>query len=148
MRKIDYEKLNWEAKSNWEFCGSYENLREVWERYWECIGIRVSIEEFGYKFPYKGLAFKKGDIVKYTSDDGEQSLGVVDTPVGGDCWFIIRLSSGNKLKIYPGRLNEHIAPAGIPEELVALARAEAGKPIDFSKCPLKDPGACMKGGEA
>lgn len=147
MGKIDYEKLNWEAKTNWEFCGSYENLREVWNRTWEYIGIRVPIEEFGYKFPYKGLAFKKGDIVKYTSDDGEQSLAVVDTPVSSGCWFVIRLSSGKKLSIAPGQVHKRIAPAGIPEELMALARAEAGKPIDLSKCPLKEAGACMKGRE-
>lgn len=145
MGKINYEKINWEAKTNWEFCGSYENLQETWSRLWEYVGIRFPIEEFGYKHPYKGLAFKKGDIVKHTPTDGEPVLGVVDNPVDESGWFIIRLASGRVVKIHPNLLGKQVVTAGIPDELMALARAESGKPFDLSKCPLKDPGACMKG---
>ena len=66
MGKMDYGKINWNAKTNWQFCGSYENLREIWNRYWNHVGVKVSIEEFGYRIPFRGLAFKKGDVVKYT----------------------------------------------------------------------------------
>ena len=145
MSKIDYEKINWNAKTNWEFCGSYENLREVWNRCYEYIGLWVPIEEFGYKAPYKGIAFKKGDIVRYTPDIGEQALGVVDVPVDGNGWFAIRLDSGRVLKVHPNKLGECVAPAGIPDELMALARAEAATAsVDLSKCPLKKADACME----
>lgn len=38
--KIDYGKIDWNAKTNWGFCGTKENLRTVWERNWEYIGVR------------------------------------------------------------------------------------------------------------
>lgn len=145
MSKMNYEKINWEANTNWGFYGSYENLREAQNRLWEYVGIKVSIEEFGYKIPYKGLAFKKGDIVKYTPTDGEPTLGVVDAPVGENGWFVIRLASGRTKKIHPNGLGKQVVTAGIPEELMALARAEAATAsVDLSKCPLKKAGACME----
>ena len=39
---------------------------------------------------------------------------------------------------------ERPVTADVPEELIALARAEIGKPVDFSKRPLKKQGACME----
>lgn len=142
---MDYEKINWGAKTNWGFYGSYKNLQEAWNRLWEYVGIRIPIEEFGYKLPYKGVAFKKGDIVRYTPTDGEPMLGVVDTPVGEDGWFIIRMSSGKTVKIHPNYLGKQVVTAGIPDELMALARAEAATAsVDLSKCPLKKAGVCME----
>lgn len=142
---MNYEKINWKANTNWGFYGSYENLQEAWNRCWEYVGIRVSIEEFGYKLPCKGLAFKKGDIVRYTPADGEPMLCVVDTPVGDNGWFTLRLSSGRTTKVHPNHLGERVVTAGIPDELMALARAEAAAAsVDLSKCPLKKAGACME----
>ena len=144
MRKIDYKKIKWDAATNWEFCGSKKNLREVWNRTWENIGIQVPIEEFGYELPRRGLAYDKGDVVTYTGQS-RPMLAVVDTPVGTDGYFYVRLPDGSKLKIHPNEVAKKVSIADIPEELVALARAEAGKTIDFSKCPLKDPGVCVRG---
>lgn len=148
MRKIDYGKIKWGARTNWEFCGSKENLREVWNRTWEYLGIRVSIEEFGYNVPRLGLVYEKGDVVTYT--DGDRSIfAVVDTPVDSTTgYFYVRIASGHRLKIHPGDLARKVSIADIPDELMSLARMEAGKPLDISKCPLKEAGACMKGGEA
>lgn len=145
MSMVDYRKINWNAKTNWEFCGSYENLREVWNRYGEHTGIRLSIEEFGYKLPLRGLAFERGDVVKYTPTAGEPVLGVVNLPVMHNGWFNIRKSDGETLDVHPNMLGKCVAPAGIPDELMALARAEAAAAsVDLSKCPLKKAGACME----
>lgn len=145
MSKVDRGKINWNAKTNWEFCGSYENLREVWNRHAEHVGVKFPIEEFGYRYPLKGLAFEKGDIVKYTPDVGEQVLGIVAAPVNNGGWFAIRKDNGQILTVHPDKLGECVAPAGIPDELMALARAEAAAAsVDLSKCPLKKAGACME----
>lgn len=144
MRKIDYSKIKWDAKTNWEFCGSKENLKEVWNRASECRGVRLSIEEFGYGKPNPGHAYEKGDIVTYTGDE-LPVLAVVETPVTGAGYFIVKTSDGSLLRIHPSNIADQVSIADIPEELVMLARAEAGKPLDLSKCPLKDAGACMKG---
>lgn len=145
MSRIDYGKISWNAKTNWEFCGSYENLREVWNRYWDNFGVRLSIEEFGYKTPYKGLAFKKGDVVTYTQDNGERIFAVVDIPVNAGGYFCILLPDGHQAQIVPGNIPERIAPAEIPDELMTLARAEAvTASVDLSRCPLKKAGVCME----
>jgi hypothetical protein len=146
MRKIDYSKIKWNATTNWEFCGSYDNLREVWERHWEYIGLRVPIEEFGYNRPRKGLAFKKGDVVTYT--EGDRSMfAVVEDPVSSTGYFYVRVSDGSRVVVHPSHIGSRVLVADIPGELMALARAEVGKPLDLSKCPLKKAGACMKGDE-
>lgn len=147
MRKIDYSKIKWNATTNWEFCGSKENLKEIRDRYYKAVGLGYSVEEFGYRKPCPGLAFDKGDVVVYT--DGEcTSFAVVDIPLSDNGYFYIRIPDGHQLQIHPRELAVKVKIADIPDELMTLARAEAGKPLDFSKCPLKDPGACMKGGEA
>ena len=148
MRKIDYGKIKWGAATNWEYCGSKENLREVWNRTWEYLGIRVPIEEFGYDVPRLGLIYEKGDVVTYT--DGDHSMfAVVADPVNLDNgYFYVRSASGHRIKIHPGDLAKKVSIADIPDELMAIARMEASKPLDLSKCPHKDPGACMKGREA
>lgn len=147
MRKIDYSRIKWSAATNWEFCGSKENLKEVWDRASECRGVRTSIEEFGYGKPNPGLAFEKGDVVAYV-DDGTTSFAVVDIPLSDNGYFYIRIPDGHQVQVHPRELAVKVKIADIPDELMALARAEAGKPLDLSKCPLKEAGACMKGGEA
>lgn len=144
MRNINYGKIKWDAATNWEFCGSKENLKEVHARASGHRGVRLSIEEFGYNRPNPGYAYEKGDIVTYTGGDCPM-LAVVDIPVGSNGYFYARLPDGTKFQVHPRELADLVSIADIPDELMALARAEAGKPIDFSKCPLKDPGACMKG---
>lgn len=145
MSKIDYAKINWDAQTNWNFCGNYANLREMWNRYWSHVGIRTPIEEFGYKFPCKGLAFEKGDVVKYTPANGEPMLGVVDAPVNSSGWFSVRLSNGDVMNIHPNDLGKRLVRAAIPDELMALARVEvAATTVDLSKCPLKKAGVCME----
>lgn len=148
MRKIDYSELKWDADTNWEFCGSEKNLKEVWRRASEHRGVRLPIEEFGYDRPIRGYAYEKGDIVTHVGEDGRPTLAVVDAPVNSNGYFCARRSDGQRILIHPANLGSLVSMADIPEELMALARVEAGKPLDFSKCPLKDPGACMKGGEA
>lgn len=147
MRKIDYSKIKWNALTNWEFCGSRDNLREMWNRASELYGVRRSIEEFGYHKPNPGYAYEKGDVVTYTGH-GRPMLAVVDTPVSSNGYLYIRLPDGSDIKIHPRNIASEMSIADIPDELMALARAEAGKPIDLSKCPLKDPGVCIRGGEA
>lgn len=146
MRKIDYSKIKWNATTNWEFCGSKENLEEVHRRASGHRGVRLSIKEFGYDKPNPGYAYEKGDVVTYTNNDLSM-LAVVDIPVNSNGYFYIRLPNGDREMVHPRALANLVSIADIPDELMALARAEAGKPLDFSKCPLKDPGACMKGGE-
>lgn len=148
MRKIDYGKIKWDAATNWEFCGSKENIKEIRDRYYKAVGIGYSVEEFGYRKPCPGLAFDKGDVVVYT--DGEfSSFAAVDIPLSSKTgYFYIRIPDGRQLQVHPREIAVKVKIADIPDELMALARAEAGKPIDLSKCPLKDPGACMRGREA
>ena len=147
MRKIDYGKIKWNATTNWEFCGSKENLKEIRDRYYKAVGIGYSVEEFGYRKPCPGLAFDKGDVVMYADGDFS-SFAVVDIPLSKNGHFYIRIPDGHQLQVHPRDIANMVSIADIPDELMALARAEAGRPIDFSKCPLKDQGACMKGGEA
>lgn len=147
MRKIDYSKIRWGAKTNWEFCGTKENLKEVWNRASEHRGLQLPIEEFGYNTPNPGYAYEKGDVVTYTGG-GRSVLAVVHDPVGSNGYFYVRLPDGYRLQVHPRDLADRVSMADIPDELMALARAEAGKPLDFSKCPLKEAGVCMKGGEA
>ena len=145
MGKIDYGKIDWNAKTNWQFCGSYNNLQEVWNRHQDCVGVAVSIGEFGYQRPYRGLAFKKGDVVKYTCDSGKQVFAVVDNPLSDGGYFYIILPDGHQAQVVPNNIPERVAPAGIPDELMALARAEtAAASVDLSRCPLKKAGACME----
>jgi hypothetical protein len=146
MRKIDYSEIKWDADTNWEFCGSLKNLKEVWNRASEHRGVRVSIEEFGYNKPNPGYAYEEGDIVSYTEGD-HTMLAVVVSPVFHNGQFYARLADGQPLHVNPNDLGDLVSIADIPDELMALARVAAGKPpFDPSKCPLKDPGACMKGG--
>jgi hypothetical protein len=47
--------------------------------------------------------------------------------------------------VHPNYLGKQVVAAGIPDELMALARAEAAAAsVDLSKCPLKKAGACME----
>lgn len=146
MRKIDYSKIRWGASTNWDFCGSKENLKEVHRRASGHRDVRLPIEEFGYDKPNPGYAYEKGDVVTYTGYD-RPMFAVVDIPVSSTGYLYVRLSDGSRIAIHPRNLGVQVSIADIPVELMALARAEAGKPIDFSKCPLKEAGACMKGGE-
>ena len=141
--KIDYGKIDWDAKTNWAFCGTKENLRIVWERNWECIGVRVPIEEFAYQKPYRGLAFAKGDVVTYTGPGKPPKYASVVEPLNkSNAYTYIRLADGTHIAVHPGDVPVRLKVADVPDELLALARAEAGKPVDLSKCPLKKP-ACM-----
>ena len=149
MRKIDYSRIKWDAATNWEFCGSKENLKEVWDRASKRRGVRISVEEFGYSKPNPGLAFEKGDVVVYVDDETKfKMFAVVDVPLRDKGYFYIRLPDGHQLQLHPREIAVKVKIAAIPDELMALARAEAAKPLDLSKCPLKEAGACMKGGEA
>lgn len=141
--KIDYSKIDWNAKTNWAFCGTKENLRTVWERNWEYIGVRVPIEEFAYEKPRKGLAFAKGDVVIYSTPGHAPRYAIVTEPVNkSNGYTYIRAANREHFAIHPGNLPGFLAIADIPDELIALARAEAGKAVDLSKCPLKKP-ACV-----
>ena len=142
--KINYNKINWNASTYWEFCGTKENLRTVFDRCRECSNIQSSIEEFAYNKPRIGFAFAKGDIVTYRAPHMEPRYATVyDNDWGCTGSLYIRLANGDHISIHPDNIPSFIAIADIPEELVALARAEAGKPIDFSECPLRYP-ACIK----
>ena len=141
--KIDYSKINWNASTYWELCGTKENLRIVWDRNWEYFGVRAPIEEFAYERPRRGLAFMDGDIVTYTAPNKAPRYATVTSPCASNGNFCIRFANGEQVEVYPSDIPDCIAIADIPDELVALARAEAGKPIDFSKCPLRNP-ECIK----
>lgn len=144
--RIDYSKINWNAKTNWEFCGTKENLRMVWDRNWEYLGVRVPIEEFAYEKPRKGLAFARGDVVTYKKPGSNQApkYATIVYPVSKDNGLLyIRFADGQEVEVHPADIPACIAIADIPEELVALARAEAGKPMNLLKCPLIKP-ACMR----
>ena len=147
MRKIDYGKIKWDAATNWEFCGSKENLTEICDRHYRICGVRYPFEEFGYLTPRRSLAYDAGDIVKFHGSSATV-LAVVVTPITSTGYFRVRFADGSTELVHPNKLNATVEIADIPDELIALARAEAGKPIDLSKCPLKKAGACMKGGEA
>lgn len=147
MRKIDYSRIKWDAATNWEFCGSKENLKEVWDRASKDRVARLPIEEFGYDRPSPGYAYERGDIVTYT-EGGRSMLAVVAVTVSSNGYFYIRTPDGHQVQVHPRELAVKVKIADIPDELMALARVEAGKPLDLSKCPLKEAGACMKGGEA
>lgn len=145
MGKIDYGKIDWKARTNWQFCGSYENLREMWNRYAERCGVRFPIEEFGYRAPRIGLAYEKGDVVEYTCNNGEKVFAVVDNPLSPNGYFCVALPDRRQVQIVPDNIPERIAQARIPDELMALARAEAAAAsVDLSRCPLKKAGACME----
>lgn len=146
MRKIDYGKIKWDAATNWEFCGSKENLKEICDRHYRICGVRYPLEEFGYMTPRRPLAYDAGDVVTYRGSS-VTALAVVVTPITDTGYFKLKFADGSKVLIHPNVLNKKVSIADIPEELIMLARAEAGKPFDLSKCPLKDPGACMKGCE-
>ena len=142
--KIDHSKIDWNAKTNWGFFATKENLRIAWDRNWECLGVRVPIEEFAYKKPRKGLAFAKGDVVIYSTPGHAPRYATVTEPVNrNNGYTYIRAANGDHFAIHPGNLSEALKIADIPDELIALARAEAGKTADLSKCPLKKP-ACME----
>lgn len=142
--KIDYSKIDWNAKTNWGFCGTKENLRTVWERNWDCFGVRVPIEEFAYQKPRRGLAFAKGDVVTYTAPGESSRYASVVEPVNkNNGYTYIRLADGVHVAVHPGTVPTFLAVADVPDELLALARAEAGKSVDFSKRPLKKP-ACTE----
>lgn len=147
MRKIGYSRIKWGATTNWEFCGSKENLLEVCRRASEHRGARIPIEEFGYSKPNPVHAYKTGDVVSCTVN-GHQTLSVVEIPAATDEWFYVRLPNGHWLRFSPIEIASKVSIADVPEELVMLARAEAGMPIDPSKCPLKEVCARMKGSEA
>ena len=140
--EIDYEKIKWDAATNWEFCGTKENLRTVWNRYWERFGVRVPIDEFAYKRPRKGLAFKVGDVVIYRPPQQAPRYAMVTDPCGGNEYFYIRLANGDSAVVHPSNIPSYVAISDIPDELVALARAVADKSTDPSKCPLEKP-ACV-----
>lgn len=145
--KIYYGKINWNADTNWKFCGTKENLRTVWDRCYEYLGVRAPIEEFAYEKPRRGLAFARGDVVTYRAPGSEPHqaprYATVTAPVSNTGYLYIRLADGENVAIHPSNIPTAIAIADVPDELIALARAEAGKPIDLSKCPLKKP-ACME----
>ena len=148
MRKIDYSKIKWNAATNWEFCGSAKNLEEVCERHCRFIGGTSTVVDIAYNRPIKSLAYDKGDVVTCTLSNGTVSFAVVRNPLTDTGYLEIMLADGTTMLITQDDLTKMVKIADIPYELVALARAEAGRPLDLSKCPLKDAGVCMKGGEA
>ena len=142
--KINYNKINWNASTFWEFCGTKENLRVVFDRCRERSGIKASIEEFAYNKPRINFAFAKGDIVTYRAPNMEPRYATVyDNNWGGNGNLYIRFANGDHISIHPDNIPSFIAIADIPEELIALARMEAGKSIDLSKCPLRNQ-VCIK----
>lgn len=139
--KIDYDKIKWDASTYWEFCGTKGNLRIVWDRYKEHFSVQVPIEEFAYGAPHMGLAFARGDIVTYNVPKSAPRYATVTNPASSNGYLYICFANGEDLAVHPSSVSDCLAIADIPDELIALARAEAGKPLDFSKCPLKKP-AC------
>ena len=148
--KIDYSEIRWDASTNWEFCGTFQNLRVVWERYNKYFGSDEPIEEFAYKKPRRSLAFDTGDVVLFTDTRGSgravkvvKQYAVVSRPCDKYAALHVRIADGSVFMVCSNEIPERVSIADIPEELMALARAEAGKPMDFSKCPLRKP-ACME----
>lgn len=150
MGKIAYDDIRWNARTNWEFWNGANNILEAYRRSPVYDG-RPTLAVFGYREPDAVAAFAVGDVVVYRAK-GSQHDGKfaavykisLDTDlVSLKMW--IKFANGETIGVrHSDIVKGTVAPAEIPDELVALARAEAGKPIDFSKCPLKKPGACME----
>lgn len=146
--KLDYGKLDWNAKSNWAFAGTAENLRFLSKRWMSRRNnSSTSIEEFAYMPPDRTLAYGVGDVVVFRSAtppskyDGQYA---VVSMYASNPFLRLKFSDGATTDIRENEVQRCISPAKVPAELIALARAEAGTPVDLSKCPLRKAGACLE----
>lgn len=146
MGKINYRAIKWNAKTYGEFCGSAANLDEMFVRvgrYPGHAGMRLA--DFVYRTTDPVFAYTKGDVV--TTTGSPRRFATVTGRITHDDFYRhleIQFADGTATTVRSDKVAESIAPADIPAELIALARAEAGKAPDLSKCPLKRQGACME----
>lgn len=146
MGKINYKAIRWNAETYGEFCGSAANLVEIHDRVCKHPGfIGVSLANFVYWKADPVFAYAKGDIVKTTGSSGR--FATVTGRITEDDfrrYLEIQFSDGSVTTVGSNKVWASLMPADIPDVLIALARAEAGKTPDLSKCPLKRQGACME----
>lgn len=147
MDEIDISKINWDSGTNWGFWGTAKNINAAWLRELQAKHIAttaLTLAEFGYAAPDPTLAYAVGDVVKFhcpgAKYDGE--LAVV-TARYTNPHLRIKFTDGVTTYVNGVEVKLRLSPSGIPPELIALARAEAGKTVDLSQCPLKTP-CCMK----
>lgn len=137
MNKINFSKINWDAKNNWEFWGCQENLEEAYQRS-PCN--HPTYVSFGYDSPDPTLVYVPGDVVVFRNSESAYNgkFAVVylrsSTP-----YLHIRFADGSECALEGNEIHAKLSLAEVPAELIALARAEAGSPVDVSKCPLKRP---------
>lgn len=146
MGKINYRAIRWGAGTYGEFCGSAANLDEMYNRvckYPKHDSMRLA--DFVYRKADPVFAYAKGDVVMTTGSSGR--FATVTGRITEDDfrrYLEIRFSDGSVTTVGSDKVWASLTPADIPDELIALARAEAGKTPDLSKCPLKRQGACME----
>lgn len=145
MRKINYKAIRWGAGTYGEFCGSAANLREMYGRVCKYPGFAgMTMSDFVYRKADPVFAYEKGDVV--TTTGNPKRFATVTGKITKDDfrrYLEIQFSDGSVTTVGSDEVAASLAPADIPDELVALARAEAGKAPDLSKCPLKNP-SCME----
>lgn len=138
MSKINFSKINWSAKKNWEFWGCQENLEEAYKR--SPCNRPSTYVSFGYDSPDPTIVYAPGDVVVFRDSESPHNgkFAVVilrsSTP-----YLHIRFADGAECGLEGSEIHAKLSPAEVPAELIALARAEAGSPVDLSKCPLKRP---------
>lgn len=141
MGKIDYKSIRWNAATNWEFCGTLQNMKEMLDRRYARTGVRCPLD-FGYEKADHTLAFDMKDVVIYheAGDRCDGKFATVYAYSGGSLWILF--ADGETRAVRPDKIAQSLSIAPIPAELMELARAEAGS-VDISKCPLKNEVACM-----
>lgn len=149
MNEIDISKINWDSGTNWGFWGTVKNINAAWLRELKAkdvVATKLTLAEFGYAAPDPTLAYAVGDVVKYhcpgSKYDGELAVIVARY---ANPHLRIKFANDVTTDVTGEEVKIRLSPSGIPPELIALARAEAGSPVDMSKCPLKQP--CCRGGE-
>lgn len=137
MSKINFSKINWAAKKNWDFWGCPENLEEAYQRS-PCN--HPTYVSFGYDSPDPSVVYAPGDVVVFrNSESTRDGKFAVVISRSANPSLRIRFSDGAECDVGGSEIHAKLSPAEVPAELIALARAEAGSPVDLSKCPLKRP---------
>ena len=129
MGKINYRAIVWDAGTYGEFCGSPANLNEMFDRVGKYPGHRgMRLADFVYKVADPVFAYAKGDVV--TTVWNPSRFATVTGKITEDDfrrYLEIQFADGTVTTVGSDKVAESIAPADIPEELIALARAEAEK---------------------
>lgn len=104
------------------------------------------------------LDWDVGDVIQLKSDGRYAEIvgfddNAYDTDLGegAKCVRKVHVKYATDPKLVYSVTTDEIRRPDFPPELVKLVAASLGKgacPIDLSKCPLKQEGACMKGGDS